>query len=87
MVESRCGIVCSECGYKEKMNCAGCLCIDRPFWGESCPIKACCESKKIEHCGVCIQFPCDLLNQFSYSKEQGDDGKRIKQCGLWAKEE
>jgi hypothetical protein len=36
-------------------------------------------------CGiVCGDFPCDLLNQFAYDKEQGDDGKRIEQCRKWA---
>ena len=33
-------------------------------------------------CGEC-DFPCDLLNQFAYDKEQGDDGKRIEQCRKW----
>lgn len=25
MVESRCGILCSECDYREKKNCGGCV--------------------------------------------------------------
>ncbi|MEW6710633.1 MAG: DUF3795 domain-containing protein, partial [Candidatus Riflebacteria bacterium] len=29
-------------------------------------------------------FPCQLLNKFAYDKEQGDNGKRIEQCRLWA---
>ena len=88
MVESRCGILCNECEYKEEMNCGGCVNIDKPFWGgeEGCPVKDCCESKKLEHCGECSDFPCELLNQFAYDKEQGDDGKRIEQCKKWAKE-
>lgn len=85
-IESRCGILCGECGYKEKMNCGGCVNITKPFWGESCPVKDCCEGKAIEHCGLCDDFPCDLLNQFAYDKEQGDDGKRIEQCRKWASE-
>lgn len=85
MIESRCGIACSQCEYKEKMNCDGCVNITKPFWGESCPVKSCCESKKIASCGFCDNFPCELLNQFAYDKEQGDDGKRIKQCEIWCK--
>ncbi len=83
MIESRCGIVCSECKYKEQVNCKGCAHIDKPFWGESCPVKSCCEDKELLHCGKCGDFPCDLLNQFAYDKEQGDDGKRIEQCRKW----
>lgn len=90
MVESRCGILCGECGYKDKMNCGGCIHIDKPFWaesldgGDSCPVKSCCEGKGLEHCGKCGGFPCDLLTQFAYDKEQGDDGKRIEQCRKWS---
>lgn len=29
--------------------------------------------------------PCEVLIQFSYDKEQGDDGARIKQCECWCK--
>jgi hypothetical protein len=84
MIESRCGILCSECDYKEEMNCSGCTRIVKPFWGDSCPVKDCCENKKLEYCGECIDFPCDLLNEFAYHEEQGDDGKRIEQCKKWA---
>ena len=31
MIESRCGILCSECEYKESMGCCGCLNINKPF--------------------------------------------------------
>lgn len=87
MIESRCGIICSECNYREQMNCAGCISIKKPFWGEVCPIKSCCENKKHSHCGECGYFPCDLLNQFAYDKEQGDNGKRIATCKQWASKE
>ena len=83
MVESRCGIVCTECEYKEKVNCLGCVNINKPFWGAQCPVKACCEEKAHLHCGKCDIFPCELLNQFAYDKEQGDDGRRIEQCRKW----
>lgn len=85
MIESRCGIKCNECEYKEKVNCTGCVTISKPFWGE-CPVKTCCENKELENCGLCDQFPCDSLNQFAYDKEQGDDGARIKQCECWCEE-
>ena len=83
MVTSRCGILCGECTYREQMGCAGCVHMQKPFWGDSCPVKACCEEKQQEHCGQCENFPCDLLNQFAYDEQQGDDGKRIEQCKCW----
>lgn len=85
MIESRCGILCSKCEYREQTNCKGCVNIDKPFWGESCPVKTCCENNKVEHCGLCSDFPCELLKKFAFDKEQGDDGKRIEQCKLWKK--
>ena len=29
MVESRCGILCSECEYREQVNCKGCVSIHK----------------------------------------------------------
>ncbi|HNX65184.1 MAG TPA: DUF3795 domain-containing protein [Oscillospiraceae bacterium] len=83
MIESRCGILCGECEYRESMGCKGCVNIEKPFWGDACPVKSCCEGKGLENCGMCEVFPCELLNSFAYDKEQGDDGKRILQCRKW----
>ena len=83
MIESRCGILCGSCGYKETTGCKGCTNIRKPFWGEDCPVKSCCEIKRLAHCGQCPDFPCDLLYQFAYDKKQGDGGKRIEQCRRW----
>ena len=57
MIESRCGILCSECGYREQMGCSGCVNIQKPFWGDSCPVKSCTEGKEHVHCGQCDAFP------------------------------
>jgi hypothetical protein len=83
MIESRCGILCGECKYREPMKCGGCVNITKPFWGDQCPVKSCCESRELQHCGTCVNFPCDLLKKFAYDKEQGDNGKRIEQCRKW----
>jgi hypothetical protein len=83
MIESRCGVLCSECHYREPLNCAGCIAIDKPVWGDSCPVKACCEARGLAHCGPCGEFPCALLMHFAYDPEQGDNGKRIAQCERW----
>ena len=84
MIESRCGLLCEACGYRETTGCEGCVHIDKPFWGNACPVKTCCEAKKLEHCGQCPVFPCELLVGFAYDKQQGDGGKRLEQCKNWA---
>lgn len=83
MIESRCGILCSKCEYRETMGCKGCITIDKPFWGDSCPVKSCCEEKEKSHCGECKDFVCSVLHNFAYDKEQGDNGLRIEQCKKW----
>ncbi len=83
MIQSRCGLLCGECSEREIMNCPGCVQMQKPFWGESCPVKACCEEKRRQHCGQCDTFPCALLTQFAYDEKQGDQGKRIAQCRAW----
>jgi len=86
MIKSRCGIVCDTKLCKETygFDCAGCANISKPPWGDSCPVKDCCEGRGHDHCGLCNDFPCDMLNEFAYDKEHGDDGKRIEQCRMWA---
>ena len=83
MVESRCGIRCSECDWREKMDCKGCIHIDKPFWGDSCPVKDCCEAKGYDFCGQCSDFPCVNLAEMSYAEVEGDNGKRIRTCVMW----
>jgi len=68
------------------MNCPGCLAIDKPFWGD-CDLKKCCEARGHDHCGQCAKIPCETLTEYSYDKEQGDNGKRIEVCRTWRDEE
>lgn len=82
-IESRCGICCSKCKFKKDKLCIGCTKITKPFWGDSCPVKVCCESKNIDCCGKCSEFPCNLLNSFAYDEKQGDNGLRIENCRVW----
>ena len=84
MIESRCGIRCNECDWREKVNCAGCLHIDKPFWGDSCDVKSCCEERGYDFCGQCPDFPCATLTEMSYADVEGDNGRRIRTCKMWA---
>ena len=83
--ESRCGLLCSQCSFRESMGCKGCVQIDKPFWGESCPVKGCCEGRLLPPCGMCGSFPS--LEGFAYDPQQGDNGARLEQCMAWAKED
>jgi len=78
MVESRCGVLCSNC-----RRCDGCVNIPKAVWG-ICKIKICCEQKKLAHCGACPSFPCKELVAFANDKEYGDKGQRLEQCREWA---
>ena len=82
-MESRCGILCSKCDWQKTEKCKGCSNIDKPFWGV-CPVKSCCEEKKLEHCGECTDFPCTQLNEFAYDEKEGDCGVRLDQCKIWS---
>jgi len=85
MFESRCGVCCNSCERREKANCKGCLAMEKPFWGGECGVKSCCESKKLNHCGECSDFPCEMLSNMG--KAQGFDPlPKIEMCRKWASE-
>jgi len=59
-----CGIYCGDCRFLGK-TCGGCGDVKgRPFWTAQmpsgvCPLYDCCaNAKKLEHCGLCDDFPC-----------------------------
>lgn len=85
MYESRCGVCCDSCERKEAVHCSGCLNMEKPFWGGLCGVKACCEEKKLNHCGECTEFPCEMLSLMGV--DQGFDPTiKIEQCRKWAEE-
>lgn len=87
-IDSRCGLHCTGCEYKESCGCGGCIETNgHPFHGE-CPVAICCQNKGIVHCGECPDIPCELLTQYSCDSEHGDNphGARIEQCKKWAAE-
>lgn len=77
---SRCGKDCDSCSYKEEYSCSGCTEITDGYWGGKCEIKECCEGKCLENCGLCSEFPCEILREFSYDPDLGDDGERLLNC-------
>lgn len=77
---------CSKCSRKEEFGCLGCNEMQSGYWGEKCEIKECCEAKKLEHCGFCPDFPCEMLREISFDEELGDDGERLLNAKKWADE-
>ena len=58
-----------------------------PFWGE-CKVNRCSTEKGLDHCGVCNDFPCELLiQQFDPSNPRGKEEAifRIGQLAIRAK--
>ena len=56
-VQSRCGLCCDTCGFKESHGCGGCIETNgNPFHGE-CPVAKCCQDKNYNHCGECENLP------------------------------
>jgi len=49
-----------------EFDCEGCTPENQHV---DCRIKQCVMARKIEHCGQCSEFPCELINNFA------DDGK------------
>ena len=85
MIESRCGILCLSCDFRNSCNCGGCIETNgQPFYGK-CTVAECCLNKGFSFCGECDEFPCEQLIRFSCDPEHGDNpkGARIEQCKKW----
>ncbi len=87
MYRSRCGLDCDACVNREECGCSGCLDLAEGDWAGDCDIKKCCEDKLLEHCGLCPDFPCDLLRNTAFDTEEGDDGERLITLKRWSEEE
>lgn len=85
MFESRCGVCCNSCQRKEQVHCKGCTEMKQPFWGGDCGVKSCCEGRGFDHCGVCPDFPCEVLSTMGV-EEGFDPAPKIEQCRIWAGE-
>jgi hypothetical protein len=62
-----CGLDCRSCDFLGD-KCQGCGYVDgKPFWTVAvpsgvCPFYDCCRNrKKLEHCGLCDDFPCKMF--------------------------
>ena len=82
-----CGLYCPGCKFYGQ-PCGGCgSTAGGAFWcqGEAkCDVYACTESRGVEHCGLCGDFPCDTLLAYSYHSQEGDR-ERLGHCVVRAK--
>lgn len=88
IVQSRCGLMCNGCEWKDSSGCRGCIETNgHPFHGE-CTIAVCCQNRGFVHCGECPDMPCKQLYAYScLDKEHGDkpSGARLNVLRYWAK--
>lgn len=84
--QSRCGLLCNGCEYKETHGCGSCIKTNgNPFHGQ-CPIAVCCQNKGYTHCGECDDMPCENLFEYSCGDSEHSDipkGARIEMLRLW----
>lgn len=85
LLTTYCGLDCGHCEWREPCHCSGCVATKgMPFHAVDapCPVAACAMEKHVPFCGVCTQFPCQLLTGFSNDPEHGDDppGARVENC-------
>ncbi len=56
-----CGAYCGNC--EELETCGGCATRVAQMASGPCAQHQCCtEVKQLEHCGLCDEFPCELVN-------------------------
>jgi hypothetical protein len=86
-----CGVYCGSCHLLGD-SCLGCGYVDgSPFWVASvgmtvCPLHSCCRNeKRLEHCGLCDGFPCELflgMRDPDMSEEQFQESLRSRREAL-----
>ncbi len=88
-IESRCGLLCTGCPWRESHGCRGCVeSLGHPFHGE-CPVAQCCQARGHAHCGECDELPCGKLYAYSFADPVHGDhppGARVAQVRRWAAE-
>ncbi len=89
-----CGIYCGECGFLGR-QCPGCGNVEgKPFWalempGGVCPLHDCCRNqKRLEHCGLCDEFPCNPfldLRDPNMTDDEFAASLNMRKCNLTAR--
>lgn len=59
-----CGIMCALCNrhiVNGSSSCAGCS--HNGYYSETCKIAKCCKERKLLHCALCKEFPCEQVKK------------------------
>lgn len=77
-----CGRYCGKCVWhlgERNSLCPGCNVHEgHPRWGE-CQVHSCVSDHDVEYCGVCGEFPCDLLmNYYDPGNPEGPRNAAIR---------
>jgi hypothetical protein len=96
MTQTYCGKNCTECTYKETLNCPGCKAGPGRQYGGSCSLAQCAVSKGHESCDTCtIQCHCGMwsnrenIPQWRRQREEADLylkkslARRAPELGKW----
>ncbi len=58
-----CGVDCAPCPDYRTGTCPGCRQSSWPE-GDACPPVSCCRERRIDCCGACRDFPCEMMRDF-----------------------
>jgi hypothetical protein len=77
-----CGRYCGNCVWylgEKETSCPGCsVHKGHPAWGE-CKVYSCVDKNHAEFCGLCDEFPCDLLvNYYDPGNPEGPRNAAIR---------
>jgi hypothetical protein len=82
-----CGSYCGDCTWKVKTGCKGCKASQgEMFYGE-CAVAKCAISRNLDHCGLCPELPCAVIQKAFDNPEHGDKGERLSNLQAWARGE
>ena len=90
-LDSFCGIYCGACSTP---GCNGCKIMNENHWSPDCNFIRCAQSKGVEVCCFCPEYPCDDIMAFDrdehvHHKSVLPNGRRIAEIGLraWLEEQ
>lgn len=59
-----CGIMCALCNRHIVSGPSGCAgCSHDGYYSKPCKIAKCCKNKKLLHCALCADFPCNQVKK------------------------
>lgn len=72
---------------KTGRQCEGCRGPKDKSWSNDCRIRSCAQSKQLEYCFLCIDFPCKILKDFAndgaaHHKQTVENLKLMKEKGF-----